>query len=591
MTRPASRRRAARSSGGERGHGLRTPLMSLPAALVVGAGFLLPLGLLVAYSFWPTVGGEVDVGAWTLGNYSRFFTEQVYWQTLLRSALFSSIAAIVTLALAFPVAYFVATKVAPQRRMLWVLAAVLPFGTSYLIRVLAWLNLLGDTGIVNDGLMRLGILDTPLEILNYGIPAVIVTFVYLLFPLAFLTTYISIERLDSSLLEAAADLGAKPWKGLLRVTLPIGRMGLMAGFAFCFITVMGDYITPQLVGGTRGTLFANLIVSKFDYTVQWGFGSSLALIMLVAMFGFLLLGRRTIGTPDSVGQFTRRYARVRAPWLAAYSLVALVLLYVPILLLVLFAFNDADFAGLPIEGLTTRWFGSVFDNPVLIDSLETSLTVVFWTLLISLSLGTVAAVQLARARGRLRNLTLSTIALPMLLPPVVLGLGIILGLNALGLERGLWTIVVGHTVLILPIVTLLVLVRLEGLDPNLELAAMDLGAKPRQAFLRVSVPQALPGIVAAALIGFALSMDEFILTFLVTGSQQTLPLYIYSALRFQIRPDLNALSTLMLGASFGLCLLGAMVMVGRERIARLVRRGPRAPAAEPLPLEPVKVTR
>lgn len=567
MSVPTIRRKAR--PAGEQSHGLRTPFMSLPAAVVVGAGFLLPLGLLAAYSFWPTVDSEVDIGAWTLGNYSRFFAEPVYWQSLLRSALFASIASAVTLLLAFPVAYFVATKVAPQRRMLWVLAAILPFGSSYLIRVLAWLNLLGDTGIINDSLMRLGIIDNPLAILNFGLPAVVITFIYLLFPLAFLAIYIAIERLDSSLLEAASDLGAKPWTGLLRITVPISRTGLMAGFAFCFITVMGDYITPQLVGGTRGTMFANLIVSKFDYTVQWGFGSSLALIMLVAMFSLLLVGRKVIGTPDSVGQFTRRHARERAPWLFTYSLIALVLLYVPILLLMLFAFNDADFAGLPIEGLTTSWFRAVFDNPVLIDSLWVSLRVVFWTLLISMVLGTIAAVQLARVRGRIRDLTLSTIALPMLLPPVVLGLGIILGLNALGLERGLWTIVAGHTVLILPIVTLFVLVRLEGLDPNLELAAMDLGARPRQAFLRVSVPQALPGIVAAVLIGFALSMDEFILTFLVTGSQQTLPLYIYSALRFQIRPDLNALSTLMLGASFGLCLLGATVMFGRQRIARL----------------------
>ena len=589
MTRPALRRPLARGTARERGHGLRSPFMSLPAAVVVGTGFLLPLGLLAAYSFWPTVDHEVVVGDWTLGNYTRFFTEEIYWQTLLRSSLFAALASIVTLVLAFPVAYFVATKVAPQRRMAWVLAAVLPFGTSYLIRVLAWLNLLGDTGIINDSLMRIGVLDAPLELLNYGKPAVIITFVYLLFPLAFLTTYIAIERLDSSLLEAAGDLGAKPWRALTRITLPIGRTGLMAGFAFSFITVMGDYVTPQLVGGTRGTMFANLIVTKFDYTVQWGFGSSLALLMLVAMFGVLALGRKAIGTPDAVGQYTRRYARDRAPWLFAYSFVGLLLLYVPIGLLVLFAFNDADFAGLPIQGVTTRWFTAVFDNPILLDSLSTSLTVVAWTLVLSLSLGTVAAVQLARARGRLRNLTLSTIAMPMLLPPVVLGLGIILGLNAIGLDRGLWTIVAGHTVLILPVVTLLVLVRLEGLDPNLELAAMDLGARPRQAFLRVSVPQALPGIVAAALIGFALSMDEFILTFLVTGSQQTLPLYIYSALRFQIRPDLNALSTLMLAASFGLCLLGAAVMVGRGRLARLVGRGPRAPVTEPLGVDTVKV--
>jgi ABC-type spermidine/putrescine transport system permease subunit II len=187
---------------------------------------------------------------------------------------------------------------------------------------------------------------------------------------------------------------------------------------------------------------------------------------------------------------------------------------------------------------------------------------------ISVVLGTVAAVQIARVTGRLRSFNLAVIAVPLFLPPVVLGLAIIIGLNAIGLERGLWTIVAGHTIITLPIVTLLVLVRLEGLDRNQELAAMDLGAPAWKAFLTVSVPQALPGIVAGAMIAFAMSMDEFIITFLVTGSQQTLPLYIFGSLRIRVTPDLNAISALMLGFSFLLLTLGSLIAIGRDRLGR-----------------------
>jgi ABC-type spermidine/putrescine transport system permease subunit II len=180
-------------------------------------------------------------------------------------------------------------------------------------------------------------------------------------------------------------------------------------------------------------------------------------------------------------------------------------------------------------------------------------------------------VQFARRKGFTRNLNLAIVSAPLLLPPVVLGIALIIGMNAIGLERGLGTIIMGHTILTLPIVTLLVLIRLEGLDRNQELAAMDLGARPLSTFVRIAVPQALPGIIAAAMIAFALSMDEFIMTFLVAGSQTTLPLYIYSSIRFQVTPALTAVSSLLLVGSFVLVLIGALLAFGRGRFNRSAR--------------------
>jgi ABC-type spermidine/putrescine transport system permease subunit II len=206
-------------------------------------------------------------------------------------------------------------------------------------------------------------------------------------------------------------------------------------------------------------------------------------------------------------------------------------------------------------------------DPLLLDSLRNSLQVAGIAVAVSTVLGTLAAVYLARSRGRIRDTTLLALSLPMLLPPMLLGLAIIIGLNALGLPRGLWTILLGHIILTIPIVTLLVLVRLEGIDQNLELAAMDLGASPLVALLRVAAPQAMPGIVAAGLISFAISMDEFILTSLVTGSDSTLPLYIFGQLRFSITPAVVAVSAVLLVVSGLLLLVGALIASIGQRSA------------------------
>jgi ABC-type spermidine/putrescine transport system permease subunit II len=557
--------------------GLNHRLLSMPAVTYVLIACCLPLGILVVYSFWPTRNAEIAVGEWTLGNYTTFFTDSIYWQTLLRSFLFAAVAAALSVAITFPLSYFVALRVRPQRRLAWIMIAILPFTASYVIRVYAWLNLFGDHGILNDSLLRWHLIRAPLGIFGYGRPAIVMTFVYLLFPLSFLTTYVAIERIDPALLESASDLGARPWRALTGVVLPIARTGLLAGFAFCFISILGDYVTPTLVGGSQGTLYSNFVVTKFDFSGQWGFGSALAFILLASMLGLLLVARRAIGAAQSIGQFSRRYMRQRSPFLLMYSALFVVVLYAPIALLVLFAFNSSDLIGFPIAGLTLRWFLAAFDDPPLLEALQTSLTVVAYAVSLSLVFGTLAAVQLARTPGRWRSFSIGVLALPFSLPPLMMGLGILTGLHVIGVTRGLWTIITGHALLILPVVAFIVMVRLEGLDPNIELAALDLGARPWQALLRVTIPQAFPAILASALIGLAMSMDEFILTFLVTGRDVTLPLFIYGSLRYGVTPELNALSSMMLASSFVLCGVAALTLRGWGTLTRRRRGAAAAP--------------
>jgi ABC-type spermidine/putrescine transport system permease subunit I len=141
-----------------RNRGLENPLLPLPAVLAVAVGFFLPLFVLVVYSFWPTEDGRI-IHQWTLENYTRFFTQQAYRAMLLRSFGLVALASALTVLLSFPFAYFVATKVRPSQRLIWILFAIIPFWTSYLIRVLAWLNMFGDEGLINKALTEIGLIQ------------------------------------------------------------------------------------------------------------------------------------------------------------------------------------------------------------------------------------------------------------------------------------------------------------------------------------------------------------------------------------------------------------------------------------------------
>ena len=158
-----------------RRRGLENPLLPLPAVVAVAVGFFVPLAVLILYSFWPTEGGQI-VHRWTLDNYVRFFSSSAYPRMLLRSFWLVAVSSALTVVLSFPFAYFVAAKVKPSQRLIWILIAIIPFWTSYLIRVLAWLNMFGDAGLINTALTGLGLIGSPIEFFGFGRPAIVITF-------------------------------------------------------------------------------------------------------------------------------------------------------------------------------------------------------------------------------------------------------------------------------------------------------------------------------------------------------------------------------------------------------------------------------
>ncbi|MCH8167436.1 MAG: ABC transporter permease [Proteobacteria bacterium] len=271
-----------------RSEALRGYALLSPTLLVMGFAMGIPFAIMVVMSFWTQVGFDIDT-AFTLANYGEAIDGRVYRALLLRSVAISGTCTIVTVLLAYPMAYYVAFHV-HRHKLFWIILMTLPFWTSYLLRVFAWKVILGFNGVINSGLKALGLIDQPLEFLLYSPTAVVITLAHAWAAFAILPIYVSLEKIDRSLLEAAADLGEGPVGRFLRVTLPLSLPGIVAAMLMIFIPTVGDYVTPTLVGGPDGIMLSNIIYAQFSKVNNWPMGAALAIAMLIAVAMIALAG-------------------------------------------------------------------------------------------------------------------------------------------------------------------------------------------------------------------------------------------------------------------------------------------------------------
>lgn len=237
--------------------------------------------------------------------------------------------------------------------------------------------------------------------------------------------------------------------------------------------------------------------------------------------------------------------------LGGYSVLYLLFIYLPVLFLPLFSFNDGIYVAFPLKGFTTRWYAEMVGNEALLQALKNSLMVGGTVAVIATVLGTMAARAFTRYRFAGRKPLFGIIVIPLVVPGIILGIALLVMSNRIGVELSLFTIGASHLLITTPFATLIMISRLEGFDPNLEEASQDLGETGWMTFWRVTFPLALPGIVASLLLSFTESFDEFILAFFLSGTEATLPLYIWGQLRFPSRlPMVLALGTAILVASF-----------------------------------------
>jgi ABC-type spermidine/putrescine transport system permease subunit II len=263
------------------------------------------------------------------------------------------------------------------------------------------------------------------------------------------------------------------------------------------------------------------------------------------------------------------YARITRRLLWLLAVVIMAFLYAPIFLLVLFSVNEPRTPGLPITRLTLDWYAEALTNRVLLDAVWNSIIVAVLVGILATVIGTMAAFPLVRGRLRYPGGARVVATLPIMLPGMLLGIAILIFMRrVLDLQLSLLTVVAGHLVLTVPFVILIVAARLQGFDRNLEWAAADLGADPRRTVRHIILPLIWPAILAGALISITLSIDEFVVTFFTVGSQLTLPIYIYTQIKFGVTPEVNAIATVMLATTLGLVILVAGVLTLRQRLRR-----------------------
>lgn len=272
------------------------------------------------------------------------------------------------------------------------------------------------------------------------------------------------------------------------------------------------------------------------------------------------MAQAATAVPVAAGRRRRPSGPAVQQWLlGGWTLLVFAFLYIPILLLIVFSFNQSKL-GIRWTGFTTEWYGKLFSNEPLLDSFYNSLIVASVTTVLATVFGTIGAWLMFRYKFPARRLLGLLIFIPMVMPEVLMGSSLRLLIVTMGGSLGFLAMIVAHTTFCFPFVLVGVQARLEGIDPSLEEAAMDLGAKPATAFFKVIVPYLMPAIVSGALMSFTLSFDEYIVSvFLADAGSQTLPLKVYGMVKKGLSPELNALSTIFIVATFLLVLLTQLI--------------------------------
>lgn len=565
--------------------------MPVVASLLGGAGIAwtlvavaVPLYVVVAITFGRNdqilliARPEWNPAAWRVGQFSVVLEDLLgggLGRVWLRTTTFVVLATVISIVIGYPVAYFLARCVPRGRRGLYLALVLTPLWIPYMMRMLAWVGLLSGDGLVNDLLGKVGI--SPITWLS-GKPLVVVMgLVYGYIPFLILPLFVVLDRVPESTLEAGRDLGASGWATFRRVTLPQSRPGLLAGIALISLPMLGDFYTTNLLSGSPST---RMIGSEIDFYVNEsqtsggrGAGITLLLVLFTAMFMIYYLSKSGNSARNQPAQSIEgagsdgAEGRLLRWWTWGYIFWMLI----PVVMAVAFSFNAGRSRSI-WQGPSLRWYvaeGSVFRSDALLSALSQTLRLAALTTIITVPLGLGLAMGITRWRGRARGATSLLVLAPLAIPEIVLAVGLFFAVSELYdfLPFGTYAQLLGHVVFMLPVAVLIIEGRLLLVGPSYEETAMDLGASPPRAVVRVLLPMLMPAIVAASLFTVVASMDDFVISQFLSGGESsiTVPMRLYAAARSLSTPATNALATLLL-------LANAIVITAALLVLRYMRR-------------------
>jgi spermidine/putrescine transport system permease protein len=266
-------------------------IVTAPPLVWVTIFLIVPYALMFCYSFWSVSSGQTIVHSWNLQNYQELLRKPVYWETLLRSIWIAARVTLFSLALGYPLAYFLSFYAGRRKDLLYQLV-IIPLWVSYLVRAYAWKTILGSDGVLNTLLQYVHLTSHPLEFLLYSPFAVVLTLTHIYTPFTILPIYAALEHIPRNLVEASTDLGATPTQTFWKVILPLSIPGVVAGATFAFVLSLGDFLAPLLLGGPSGIMISNVVVSLFGAAYNWPLGAAISLGMLVIVVNLLFLSEK-----------------------------------------------------------------------------------------------------------------------------------------------------------------------------------------------------------------------------------------------------------------------------------------------------------
>lgn len=563
---------------------------SLPFGLLVLGVFIIPTVLIFAKAF------EAEGGVWS--QLTRSTTIQTFQRTLL-------IALQVTLLCIFiGIPYAVALR---RARKIWrfvlLWAVVLPFLTSFLVRTYAWIVLLGNDGPVNDVLAFIGGEAARSQLL-YNRTAILISMVHALLPVFILPTYAALRQVPPELRQAARTLGADRITSLLTTELRLATPGVAAGALLTFVTALGFYVTPALLGGDGDTTVPLLIDQQLRFA-NLGEASALAMVLVVAIILCLLAfrlvyplellllpGRRELmishrGRGKSSDRVMRVHLRraamrvtsqlARAPWRAIVNCFAAVLVgyfVLPLAVVIPVSFIGEPYLHFPPDTLSLRWYRSVSQDPLWRTAAINSLAVGVTATFIATFAGLPLAFALARSRisARVKGLVVLVSLLPAIVPPIVLSVGIFVWYLDVQVVGNPLALSAAHAVLGLPFIVVIATAALRDFDMRTEQAARTLGASQLRAIKTITIPIVSSAIAGALLFAFLQSFDELLIARSVAGSNgTTLPMAMWNGARQEVSPALAVVSVASILVTV-LCVSVAMRAVRRRSRGAAVAR-------------------
>ena len=516
----------------------------------------------------------------TLIEYRRLFASPVYVDVLLITLKISWWTTFFSVLTGYPIAYLISslTRERKNRLLFWVL---LSFWTSFLVRTFAWVVLLGRNGVINKLLLSLGIIDQPLSLL-YHFSSVIVGMVHALMPLAVLTMLSVMENIDRRLPSAAATLGARPGTAFWKVYFPLSLPGVAAGALMVFVTAIGFFITPTLLGGRHQTMITQLIIDQVMQALNWGFAGAISVLLLAVVLVVFLVYDRMVGlstmaggstvtrTSGLGGQWSRKFGdavltflgnatdavisvlprrRRRAGsgeslTLRVVVILLLVFLSAPAFLMIPLSFDAGSGLTWPPHGFSLQWYQQIIDSPLWMQAITRSMLVGIGTGILSMLIGTPAAFLLVRGGMRGKAAMLAFVLAPIVVPRMIIAVGVFYFFAKIGLVGSSLGLVLAHTTVAVPYVVITMMAVLRNYDTRLDQAAHSMGARPWATLRRVTFPILGAGLMSSFLFAFATSFDELTIALFTSGGiSTTLPKQFWDEITMQISPVIAAVST------------------------------------------------